>query len=402
MQLRAITTLLLLSASAWAQEAEWKNLLATEPTPVESGLRSGEWHFGPEGVVGKTVDGEAAVLRIPGEFWDFELSFEFFAPEPASGGIQFRSHWLPVMPATQGNASPPNRIYGYEAHIDTRAGGRSGYISDADGQDILSADSEEYAGALGGSKWNTMRISAIGPVSEVAINGVVSARISEERFIGGFVALTVDPREGGKPGEIRFRNLRVRDLGRGGTWRPLFDGASLRGWKNWGTEEFSAADGVIRARRGFEESEGYLATEERWTDFHVRGEFRMLGDGNYGLFYHSSIHLRDDGYPIITGVQGEVMPRRPAETGRLYESYGRGWLTPKDRDDVGSWALREGRWNAFEIRSLGDRVTTWVNGIRVVDFLDASPVLLEGSFALQLHAGEGAGIDWRELYVLDD
>jgi hypothetical protein len=191
-------------------------------------------------------------------------------------------------------------------------------------------------------------------------------------------------------------------LGRGGAWRPLFDGASLRGWKNWGTEEFSAADGVIRARRGFKESEGYLATEERWTDFHVRGEFHMLGDGNYGLFYHSSIRLEDDGYPTITGVQGEVMPRRPAETGRLYESYGRGWLTPKNRDDVGSWALREERWNAFEIRSLGDRVTTWVNGIRVVDFLDASPVLLEGSFALQLHVGEGTGIDWRELYVLDD
>ena len=135
----------------------------------------------------------------------------------------------------------------------------------------------------------------------------------------------------------------------------------------------------------------------------MRGEFKMLGDGNYGLFYHSTIRLREnDGYPLISGVQGEVMPGRPAQTGRLYESYKRGWLMEQDHSDIGSWALREGEWNTIEIRNKGNRVTTWVNGIRVVDFSDLTPQLFEGSFALQLHTGEGAGIDWRGLFVLDE
>ena len=160
-------------------------------------------------------------------------------------------------------------------------------------------------------------------------------------------------------------------------------------------------DGAIEGRRGPKMSEGYLATEETWKDFRVRGEFNMRGDGNYGLFYHSRIRLRDDGYPLISGVQGEVMPGCPAETGRHYESYRRGWLMAKDHDDVGSWALREGAWNVIEIRSVGNHVTSWVNGIRVTDFFDSAPQVFEGSFALQLHTGEGAGIDWRGLYVQD-
>ena len=414
MPLRAITALLAMSSSAWAQETDWTALLPTVPEGIESirfqgqargrksDLGSGEWRLGSEGLVGKTTGGETAVFRIPGDFWDFELELEFFTPDSASGGVQFRSHWLPAMPAAEGEASPRKRIHGYRTGIDTRAKGGTAGISDSGRRGVLSAPSKDSEDMVKASEWNSIRISAIGPIMEVAINGATSARVFDERFIGGFVALLVEPLEGGKPGEIHFRNLRVRDLGRGGDWRSLFNGTSLRGWKNWGAEDFSVSNGTIQARRGPKESEGYLATEERWTNFRVRGEFRMLGDGNYGLFYHSTIRYRNDGYPLISGVQGEVMPGRPAETGRLYESYRRGWLVDKDHADIGSWALREGEWNAIQIRSQGNHVTTWVNGIRVVDFFDASPQLFEGSFALQLHTGEGSGIDWRELYVLDN
>lgn len=233
----------------------------------------------------------------------------------------------------------------------------------------------------------------------VWVNGVISAILFDEAFLGGFVALQVAPLEDGKQGEIRYRNIRIRDLGRTGRWRALFDGRTLEGWHNWGSERWTVSDGAIHGRRGPKESEGYLATEETWRDFRVRGRFMMLGEGNYGLFYHSRIRLRDDGYPVISGVQGEVMPGRPAETGRLYESYRRGWITSRDRSELGAWAIREEGWNALEIRSVGNRVTTWVNGIRVVDLFDETPQVFEGSFALQLHAGEGAGIDWKDLYV---
>ena len=63
---------------------------------------------------------------------------------------------------------------------------------------------------------------------------------------------------------------------------------------------------MIDGHSGPKKSEGYLGTVETFKDFRVRGTFKMLGSGNYGLFYHSSITLKDDGYPVISGLQGEV------------------------------------------------------------------------------------------------
>ncbi|MEX2016473.1 MAG: DUF1080 domain-containing protein [Candidatus Hydrogenedentales bacterium] len=134
----------------------------------------------------------------------------------------------------------------------------------------------------------------------------------------------------------------------------------------------------------------------------VRGAFKMLGEGNYGLFYHSTINLRDDGYPVIAGVQGEVEPSYPGTTGGLYESYQRGWIARPEENSLESYALKPDEWNTIEIRSRGNHVTTWVNGFRTVDFTDPEPRLFTGAFALQLHTGAGAGIDWKELYVLNE
>ena len=41
---------------------------------------------------------------------------------------------------------------------------------------------------------------------------------------------------------------------------------------------------------------------------------------------------------------------------------------------------------------MGNRTTSWINGIRIVDFHDDNPQVFEGGFALQLHAGGADGI----------
>jgi hypothetical protein len=92
-------------------------------------------------------------------------------------------------------------------------------------------------------------------------------------------------------------------LGRVGDWQSLFNGKDLTGWKNYGSEEWVVEDGIIVGKSGPKKSEGYLATEKIWKDFRVRGQFKMLGDGNYGLFYHSSIKLRDEVIPLFRGIR---------------------------------------------------------------------------------------------------
>ena len=364
---------------------------------------TGRWSVEDHVLIGRADPGDTAWLIFNEPYADFELELEFKTPVPCNGGVQVRSHWLAVLPVPEGlaPADAPKTMHGYQVNIDTQKEDATGSILIEHGRPPLAGPAPDAQQAVRPRDWNTLRIVAKGPLLETVVNGVVANRVEDERALSGFLALQVVAIDDAHPGEVHYRNIRIEDLGRLGRWRPLFDGATLDGWVEWGTEEWAVENGVIIGRSGPKKSEGYLATRETWTDFRVRGAFKMLGQGNFGLFYHATVRLRDDGYPVISGIQGEVEPNCPGETGGLYESYRRGWLAQTHNAAPAAYLLRLGDWNQIEIRSRGNHVTTWVNGHRAVDFRDATPQLFRGAFALQLHTGGVDGIAWKDLYVLD-
>lgn len=391
---------LILAMAAIAEGPAWQ---ALSYGPAAWNTLTGRWETVDNVLIGRAAPGEMAWTICAHEYADFELELEFKTPRECNGGVQIRSHWLPKLPIPQdvAAADAPKQMYGYQANIETRKKDGTATVVDENGRGVLVAPSPEAQEVVKPTDWNRMHITAIGPVIAVAVNGVVANRLYDESMIKGFIALQVMPMDGEPPAEIHYRNIRVKDLGRTGPWRPLFDGRSLDGWVKWGAEEWVVEDGAIIGRSGPKKSEGYLATEEIWKDFRVRASFKMLGEGNYGLFYHSTIKYDDKQFPIISGVQGEVAPGYPSPTGWHYESYRRGWLGKPDMSRLAAYALRPGEWNEIEIRCIGNRTTSWVNGIQATDFYDASPQLFEGGFALQLHTGGVDGIAWKDLHVLE-
>jgi len=334
---------------------------------------------------------------------DKEIRLEFKTSKPGRGGLIIRGHEIAMQEGRKA-------LYGYRIHLDTLTPENCGSIEETSRRGLLVQSTKDVKKVVKVDGWNSVVVNTKGSLIEVTVNGMMAARIRDEGILSG-PGIYVENMSDGTDATVEFRDVgyevtsggRCPDEAPGHwqdkNWKEIYNGKNFKGWKEWGSEDWSVVDGVIEGRRGPKNSEGYLATEMKYSEFRVRGKFKMLGDGNYGLFYHSTITLRDDGYPMISGVQGEVMPGRPAQTGRLYESGRRGWLMDRDHDDVGSWALREGEWNDIEIRSYGSRITTWVNGIRVIDFTDPSQQVFKGSFALQLHTGEGAGIDWKDIWV---
>ena len=401
--LTVLSTLALASAGF---AADWVSLT---PDNTLDGWRvlGGEWSVSEEGVItGRAAKDENCwLLYEKEEFYNFEISFDFRTPSPTNGGVQLRSHWLQRMPLEEGEDvhTAPRQMYGYQANIETRKRTGTGVIMDENGRGYLVEPSADAVKTLKQRDWNTMRVSAQGNVLEVYLHDVLAARIEDEAFISGFIALQLFPYEATDDfTEIEYRNVQIRDFGREGDWRALFDGSTFEGWKEWGSEKWSIEDVVIWGNSGPKRSEGYLATEEIFKDFRIRGSFNMTGDGNYGRFYHSTIKLREeDGYPLISGLQGEVDPGYPGPSGGVYESYKRGWLVKPDPTTMESVALRPGTWNTIEIRSEGKHVTTWINGIRVLDLEDEGQVLTEGFFALQLHTGGADGIGWKDIYLLN-
>ena len=138
---------------------------------------------------------------------------------------------------------------------------------------------------------------------------------------------------------------------------------------------------------------GYLGTERTFKDFDLSLEFLQEKDGNSGVFFRSSV----DG-TRITGWQAEVAPKG-LHTGGIYESYGRGWLVqPEEGLDE---SLRAGEWNSMRVRVKGGRVTTWLNGVEMIDLEDEKIGEATGSVVLQIHDGGGIKVRWRNLVLTE-
>ncbi len=175
-------------------------------------------------------------------------------------------------------------------------------------------------------------------------------------------------------------------------WVSLFNGSDLTGWKIHGTEKWYVEKGELICESGPDEKYGYLATEKKYRNFELKLEFKQESDGNSGVFFRSSLEGTR-----ISGWQVEVAPPGH-DTGGIYESYGRGWLIkiPEDKETV----LKMGEWNELCFKVIDDRVITWLNGIKMVDFEDEKiGEAGEGVIALQIHSGGGIKIRWRNIQL---
>jgi hypothetical protein len=175
------------------------------------------------------------------------------------------------------------------------------------------------------------------------------------------------------------------------SWKWLFDGKTLNGWKIYGTEKWEIDGGMIIASSGPDKGYGYLATEKNYYDFILELEFKLETDGNSGVFFRSNLNGTD-----IKGWQVEVAP--PGEnTGGIYETGGRGWIfeIPSDKENI----LKPGKWNKLKVYLKGSTVKTWLNGQPMTDLTDEAIGKGSGKIALQVHSGGDVAVKWRKIRI---
>ncbi|MBL6643484.1 MAG: DUF1080 domain-containing protein [Flavobacteriaceae bacterium] len=171
----------------------------------------------------------------------------------------------------------------------------------------------------------------------------------------------------------------------------LFNGIDLSGWNIHGTELWYVEDGLLVCESGPDQKYGYLSTEEYYDDFILTLEFKQEDNGNSGVFFRSTLEGTK-----ISGWQVEVAPPEN-DSGGVYESYGRGWLIkPETKKDK---ALKMGDWNKMKIKVVGDQVTTWLNGTKMISIQDEKIGKGKGSIALQIHDGGGIKVKWKNLNI---
>lgn len=170
-------------------------------------------------------------------------------------------------------------------------------------------------------------------------------------------------------------------------WRLLFDGRSFAGWKRYGsdddprphwvidddalhfTRDVSFAGLVWNHLNPFVPAALDLSTVERFDDFELSIDWRVVPGGNSGIFYL----VPDESTALAWDLAPEMQvlddarhadgrkPRRRA--GDLY-----------DVQSLAHGAARPaGEWNTARIRVEGDRIRHWLNGVPTVDIVRGGP-----------------------------
>ena len=246
------------------------------------------------GMVDPAMKGNA-FLRTEKTYGDFILKLDLKLDIPGNSGIQFRSHERLEKNGT-------TRVFGYQAEVDPSARAWSGGLYDEARRAWLYdlKDHPEAQKAFKVKDWNAYEIEARGPHLKISVNGIPCADYLDTMDLEGFIALQV---HAGKEGQIRWRNVRIKDLGRS-DWKPLWDGKTLAGWHATGGGQWAIEDGTIHGTNARDRTpkHGLLFSDKEYGDFAVRLKFQSKA-GTSGLCFRSE-EPREAGSLAFRGVPG--------------------------------------------------------------------------------------------------
>ena len=311
-----------------------------------------------DSIVGKTNEGSPnSFLCTDKLYGDFELKFEVKVDSALNSGVQIRSQ-------SEGG-KPEGRVNGPQVEISLD--GMAGYVygESAGGWMTPDADRKSHQHFIDG-EWNTYQIVAVGNKIETWINGhQISDLTHEERFKShpkGFIGLQVHGIGAGKgPFEVRWRNLKLRDLS---NFTSLYNGKDLSGWKttgNWLPQQDGSV--LIQPRageKGWERYDAYLWSEKKYKDFVLDVEYSYPPEGNSGVYFR----VADRSQPVKTGIEAQILDSTKHE----------GPIGPHDHGGIiGTAAAAKNmsrpphEWNRMVVTCIGSHLQVDLNGEQIID-----------------------------------
>lgn len=193
--------------------------------------------------------------------------------------------------------------------------------------------------------------------------------------------------------------------GQGTGWTSLFDGKSLKGWKQLGGEaKYAVEKGSITGTTVPATPNSFLVTEKEYGDFVLELEVLMPDTTtNSGIQFRSHFNPEgNNGKGRVFGYQYELDASARAWTAGIYDEGRRGWLYPLDLNPIAQKAYRRGVFNKVKVECIGNTIKTWINGTPasyLIDNADGS-----GFIALQVHGignsgAAGKSIRWRNIRI---
>ena len=346
-------------------------------------------------IVGKTSEGSPnSFLCTDKLYGDFELKFEVKVNRQLNSGVQIRSH------TTDG--TPAGRVNGPQVEISLD--GMAGYVYGESAGGWMTPDddrkSHEY---FKDGEWNTYHVVAFGSTIQTWINGhQISDLTHEDKFKThpkGFIGLQVHGIGAGQgPFEVRWRNLKLRDLTE---FKPLYNGKDLTGWKttgNWLPQKNRAL--LIQPRdgeQGWQRYDAYLWSEKKYGDFVLDVEYAYPPGGNSGVYFR----VGDRNDPVSKGIEAQILDSSKTTGPLTHHDHG-GIIRTVGASKNMSRPPHE--WNRMVVTCIGSHLQVELNGEQIVDTrLNDGPMKdrpLEGFIGFQDH-GQPNNILFRDIRILE-
>jgi len=302
--------------------AGWEQLNGTAKYEVQDGV-----------IVGTTVRGSAnSFLCTKKHYSDFILELEFKVDPELNSGVQIRSNSF--------KDYRNGRVHGYQVEIDPSARAWSAGVYDEARRGWLNdlKDNEAARKAFKQGQWNHVRVEAVGDSIKTHLNGVPAADFEDSMTAVGFIGLQVHSNKKDEPLQVRWRNIRIKDLSAG---RKPIKVAVVTGGHNFEAkpffEMFDSFGGIEYVHVVLkDDSEIFEDVREMPYDVIVlynmtqkispkrRGNFvELLKDKGVGLvaMHHSIVAFRDWGeYKKIIG--GRYYQKEMSESGVTHKPSG--------------------------------------------------------------------------------
>lgn len=347
-------------------------------------------------IVGKTNKGSPnSFLCTDKLYGDFELHFDVKVDPQLNSGVQIRSQ-------SEGD-TPEGRVNGPQVEISLDKMAGYVYGEAAGGWMTPDADRKPTDRFIDG-EWNSYRVVAFGNQIQTWINGHQISNLTHvERYKShpkGFIGLQVHGiGKGQGPYEVRWRNLKLRDLS---DFKTLYNGKDLAGWKtsgNWIPQDDGSL--LIQPRegeKGWQRYDAYLFSEKKYKDFVADFEYSYPPGGNSGFYFR----IGDLSDPVGKGIEAQILDSSQKE-GPL-TAHDHGGIVGNAAAPNKNMSRPPGEWNRMVVTCIGTQCQVELNGEQIVDVdLSKTPVkdrLLEGYIGFQDH-GQPNDIRFRNIRIRD-
>jgi len=347
-------------------------------------------------------DGHGVYLTTDGKYGDYELLIEYKTIPQADSGIYLKSN-------------PQVQIWNHKAEKlspgqDKGSGGLWNNSPGAPGKDPSEIADRPFG------EWNEFKIQQVGTRTSVWLNGkhIIDHAIMENYWdrkaplvLKGPVQLQTHG------GEIRWRNIKVREIGSAEAneilrkhgsegFTALSNGKDLSNWAG-AVENYEVVDGAIRCKKGHG---GVLHTKDQYGDFVARVEFKLPPAGNNGL----AIRYPGSGDAAYAGMcELQVLDTEHPQYAKLDPRQAHGSAYGMIAAHRG-YHRPTGDWNFQEVTVKGSKIKVELNGSIILDgdlaevkeFMANSPHpgkdLKSGFFGF---AGHGDAVEFRNVEIKD-